>query len=123
MIEITGLPQPKGSYNIANVGSKDVSHILSTGSAKALLPADKVISKENIIQVHQEQQFAEQQQRIDIFVVRDNVFSLYKLPNGELFSKIRNLKTGEEKIFPAIDSLSYFEAMRGNRGMFVEQNV
>lgn len=62
-------------------------------------------------------------QRIDIFVVRDNVFSLYKLPNGDFFSKIRNLRTGEERIFPSIDSLSYFDAIRGNRGIFVEKRV
>ena len=62
-------------------------------------------------------------QKIDIFVVRDNVFSLYKLPNGEFFSKIRDLRTGQEQVFPLLDTLSYYEALRGNRGIFIEKNV
>lgn len=62
-------------------------------------------------------------QKIDIFVVRDNVFSLYKLPNGELFTKIQDLRTGEEQIYPLLDSLSFYEALRGNKGIIIEQDV
>lgn len=62
-------------------------------------------------------------QKVDVFVVSDSVFSLYKLPNGELFSTVRNLRTGEEKTLPSLDSFAFYEAMRGQRGVFIEKDV
>lgn len=59
---------------------------------------------------------------VDIYVVSDSVFSLYQF-NGETFSKIRNLRTGEENIFPSLDSYDFYEALKGNRGTFFEADV
>lgn len=122
MIEITGLTQVQNTFKGAGSGEKSAL-LPKSDAGKALLPSDQIIQQDASTHVAQDALPAETSQRIDIFVVRDNVFSLYKLPNGELFSKVRNLKTGEEKVFPSIDSLSYFEAIRGNRGMFIEKEV
>ncbi len=59
---------------------------------------------------------------VDIYVVSDSVFSLYQF-NGETYSKVRNLRTGEENIFPSLDSYDFYEALKGNRGTFFEADV
>lgn len=133
MVDITRLSQVQGNlYRSLNAGVNH-SPLTTNVTAGALLPSDQVVQNAAPAEDTDLSQQSKQSQRVDIFVVSDNVFSLYKLPNGELFSKVRNLKTGEEQVFslktgkeqalPYIDTLTYFDAIRSNRGIFVEKRV
>lgn len=127
MIDITQT-QGQNSFKGLGTGGKGLPVSFSgsnTQGSRVMFPVDQVVQSDASAStpISAQKNMIEQPQRIDIFVVSDSVFSLYKLPNGELFSKVRNLKTGEETTFPNLDSFSFFEAMRGTRGMFFEQEI
>ena len=126
MVDITGLNTIQGVYKSPASGSKGQPFPQQYGSKHdhtTSLPNDTSAHSDLPPHDLQVPKTLDPSQRIDIFVVRDNVFSLYKLPNGQFFSKVRNLKTGEEQILPRLDSFTYFEAIRGNRGIFIEKDV
>lgn len=125
MVDITGLNNIQGVYKSpasGNQGQPLPQHTGSKGKATSS-SGEKAAHDDTSAPKSPQPQTLDSSQRIDIFVVRDNVFSLYKLPNGEFFSKVRNLKTGEERTLPSLDSFAYFEAIRGDRGVFIEKDV
>jgi hypothetical protein len=56
----------------------------------------------------------------NVYVVSDSVFTLYKMADGKMYSRVRNLKTGQTVTFPHLDTFSYNEAIRAQRGVLFE---
>lgn len=122
MVDITGVPIPSTPH-----------HTSGSNRGAVVPPAQNITTGNTQADPHMAAQSAEnvealaaniaKSQKVDVFVVSDSVFSLYKLPNGQLFSTVRNLRTGEEKTLPSLDSFAFYEAMRGQRGVFIEKDV
>lgn len=123
MIDISGFSaqnSPPSHSSVAGI-KLTTSSAQSNPQEKTFLPTDKTVQSVPVTEL--KPSLHTNASHVDIFVVSDNVFSLYKLPDGKVVSTIRNLRTGEEQTIPSLDTLTFFEAMRGQRGVFIEKDV
>ncbi len=59
----------------------------------------------------------------EAFTVNRNIFTIFKLPDGKVYSRIRDLDSGEIKYFPTLDNFSYQKALQGQAGLIIEDKA
>lgn len=57
------------------------------------------------------------------YTVNRSTFTLFRLPDGKMYSRVRNLDTGEIKYYPSLDNYTYAEALRNNTGTVYEEEI
>lgn len=55
--------------------------------------------------------------------VGQSAFTLFKMPDGKTYSRVRNLDTGEIKYYPSLESSSYAQMADAAKGTVYERKV
>jgi hypothetical protein len=59
----------------------------------------------------------------EAFTTEKSTFTIFKLPDGKFYSRVRDLNTGDVKYFPTIDSNSYRKAVEAMKGNLYEAQI
>ncbi len=56
----------------------------------------------------------------DSFIKGNSIFTFFKLPDGKIYTRIRDLETGRVQYFPNLDTFSYNQAVKPQSGTLYE---